>query len=304
MAKPGKPRATPAPISGAPSTGKHDLPAIDVTAKMYIGGKQARADNGLSYSVIGKGGAVIGQAAYGSRKDIRNAVEAAAKATGWGGVTGHNRAQVLYYLAENLEPRRDALEALLIRSTGVSAKQAQAEVEETIRRCFRFAAHADKFDGAVHATLQRHVTLALNEPWGVMGLVCPDEQPLLSMLSLILPAIAMGNRVVVVASQSHPLLAHALTQVLETSDIPAGVVNLVTGPVADLTATLAAHDEVAALWYCGPAEGIPAVEEAACGNLKAVWAEGAIRDWLASDPGKSALSRATQIKTIWLPYGD
>lgn len=291
----------------APATAKHDTPDIDITAKLYIGGKQTRADGGQSYSVAGKGGAIIGQAALGNRKDIRNAVEAAAKASGWGNVTGHNRAQVLYFIAENLAQRRDEFAALLSRSTGASMKQAAAEVDASIRRCFWYAAQADKFDGAVHATKQRHVTLSLNEPWGVMGIVCPDEHPLLSMLSLILPAIAMGNRVVVIASQSHPLMAATFYQVLETSDLPAGVVNLITGARDEQAKTLAEHDEVACLWYCGSAAGSAAVERASCGNLKATWTDGGrLRDWLSPSEGQGReyLRRATQIKTIWLPYGE
>lgn len=291
----------------APSTAKHDVAAIDVTAKLYIGGKQKRADSGQSYSVTGKGDAIIGQAALGNRKDIRNAVEAAAKAGSWGNVTGHNRAQVLFFLAENLAQRRGEFESLLICSTGVSEKQAAAEVEASIRRCFWYAAQADKFDGAVHATKQRHVTLSLNEPWGIMGLVCPDEMPLLSMLSLILPAIAMGNSVVAIASQSHPLVASTFYQVLETSDMPDGVVNLITGPRDDLTKTLSEHDEVACLWYCGSAAGSAAVERASCGNLKATWTDrGLLRDWLSASEGQGGyyLRRACQIKTVWLPYGE
>ncbi len=294
-------------ISAVPATGKHDVAEIDITAKLYIGGKQTRADGGQSYTVTGKGGAVIGQAALGNRKDIRNAVEAAAKARGWGGVTGHNRAQVLYYLAENLAQRRAEFEALLVRSTGASTKQAATEVDTAIRRCFWYAAQADKFDGAVHATKQRHVTLALNEPWGVMGVVCPDEMPLLSMLSLILPAIAMGNRVVAIASQSHPLVAAIFYQVLETSDVPAGVVNLITGGRDELTRTLADHDEVACLWYCGSAEGAATVEKSSTGNLKATWTDnGVLRDWLSltEGQGRAYLRRATQVKTVWLPYGE
>ncbi|MBT9246984.1 aldehyde dehydrogenase family protein [Gemmobacter fulvus] len=306
--KGGKARPAPAlAIEVSPFTGKSDRADIDVTAKLYIGGKQARADGGQSYTVLGKGGVAIGQAALANRKDVRNAVEAAHKAGGWGGVTAHNRAQVLYFFAENLDQRRAEFEALLIDSTGTSAKAAAEEVELSIRRAFWYAAQADKFDGAVHATKSRHVTLAMNEPFGVMGLVCPDEAPLLSLLSLLLPAIAMGNRAVVVASQSHPLIAARLYQVLETSDMPGGVVNLLTGERDVLARTLAEHDDVAALWYCGSAEGVAMVETASAGNLKPVWTDGGrLRDWRDPAQGQGAdyLRRATQVKTIWLPYGE
>ncbi len=296
------PKTTPDAAPHAGASARNAAPGIDITAKLYIGGKQVRPDGGQSYTVTGASGAGIGQAGIGNRKDIRNAVEAAQKAGGWGGVTGHNRAQVLYFLAENLDQRRDEFAALLETSTG----DAGEEVDLTIRRAFRYAAWADKFDGAVHATKTRNVTLAVPEPFGVMGIVCPDEAPLLSMMSLILPAVAMGNRVVAVASQDHPLIAARLYQVLETSDIPAGVINLITGPAMPLAKTLAEHDDVAALWYCGTAEGVTMVEAASAGNLKPVWADGRLRDWADPVQGEGAgyLRRATQTKTIWLPYGE
>ena len=201
--------------SAAPDGDARSQPAAQSTArsKNYVGGKQARPDGGYSYSVMGKGGQVIGQAGLGNRKDIRNAVEAAAKAGSWGGATAHNRAQVLYYLGENLSARQAEFEALLVEITGVSAKAAAEESAVALRRIFYYAAQADKYDGAVHSTKSRHVTLAMNEPWGVMGIVCPDELPLLSFVSLVLPAIAMGNRVMAVPSTRHPLLATNLYQV-------------------------------------------------------------------------------------------
>ena len=301
--RPGKPRPAPAlPLTVAPCPDTATRPAIDITAKLYIGGKQARADSGQSYTVTGRAGA-IGQAALANRKDARNAVEAAAKASGWGGITAHNRAQVLYFLAENLAQRRDEFTAALA-ATGASPKP-EAEFDASLRRIFWYAAQADKFDGAVTATKSNHVTLTVNEPFGTIAVICPDEAPLLSLLSLILPALAMGNRVVAVAAQSHPLIAAKLYQVLETSDLPAGVVNLLTGERDALAKTLAEHDDVAALWYHGSPDGVALVESASAGNLKPVWAEGTLRDWLdpAQGQGTDFLRRATQIKTIWLPYG-
>lgn len=294
-----------APVDVTPATGKAERAGIDVTAKLYIGGKQARPDGGQSYTVFGKGGAAIGEAGLANRKDVRNAVEAANKATAWGGVTAHNRAQVLYFLAENLEQRRDEFVAALA-ATGAVAKP-EDEFEVAIRRCFWYAAQADKFDGAVTATKSQHVTMTVNEPFGTIGVVAPDEAPLLALLSLILPAITMGNRVVAVASQAHPLLATRLYQVFETSDIPGGVVNLLTGERDVLAKTLAEHDDVAALWYCGSEDGSRMVEMASAGNLKPVWSDlGRLRDW--RDPrygqGSEYLRRASQLKTIWLPYGE
>ncbi|MEH7828475.1 aldehyde dehydrogenase family protein [Gemmobacter denitrificans] len=301
-AKSGALRAAPAPLAPvSPALGKAERSPIDVTAKLYIGGKQARADGGQSYSVTGKAG-VIGQAALAGRKDVRNAVEAAGKATGWGGVTAHNRAQVLYFMAENLAQRETEFTAAL---TQAGTPKPQAEVQATIRRAFWYAAWADKFDGRVTATKSSHVTLTVNEPFGTLGIVAPDEAPLLGLMSLILPALAMGNRVVAVASQSQPLIAARLYQVFETSDIPAGAVNLLTGDSDSLAKTLADHDDVAALWYFGAANGVAAVESASAGNLKPVWAEAGLRDWLdpAQGLGMEFLTRATQVKTIWMPYG-
>jgi aldehyde dehydrogenase (NAD+) len=285
---------------------KITIDGIDRTMKNYIGGKQARPDGGYSYSVTGKGGSVIGQAGVGNRKDIRNAVEAASKAGSWGAATAHNRAQVLYYLGENLDARRTDFVARLIESTGISEKKAEEEFETALRRIFYYAAQADKFDGAVHSTKSRHVTLAMNEPWGVMGIVCPDEAPLLSLVSLVSPAIAMGNRTVVIPSSRHPLIAGDFYQVLDTSDVPGGVVNIVTGERDLLTKTLAEHDDVAALWYFGSREGSAMAEKASAGNLKATWViNGHLPNWFnkTEGQGRDYLRRAIQVKNIWVPYG-
>lgn len=294
------------PSASPASNDKAAIDGINRTMKNYIGGKQARPDGGYSYSVIGKGGAVIGQAGIGNRKDIRNAVEAATKAGSWGAATVHNRAQVLYYLGENLDARRADFVARLMESTGVNEKKAEEEFETALRRIFYYAAQADKFDGAVHSTKSRHVTLAMNEPWGVMGIVCPDEAPLLSLVSLVLPAIAMGNRTVVVPSSRQPLIAGDFYQVLDTSDMPGGVVNIVTGERDLLTKTLAEHDDVAAVWYFGSREGSAMVEKASAGNLKATWViNGRLPNWLnkAEGQGRDYLRRAVQVKNIWVPYG-
>ncbi|TRD22802.1 aldehyde dehydrogenase family protein [Palleronia caenipelagi] len=284
------------PVPGGP-TGA----ALDRTAKLFIGGKQARPDSGYVYQVNGAKGP-IGLAALGSRKDIRNAVEAAAKASGWANTTGHQRAQILYYLGENLSARAEEFTARLTAS-GTKEKTARAEVEAAIARCFRYAAWADKFDGAVHNTVSGHVTLAMHEPLGVMGVVAPTEAPLAGLLSLMLPALAMGNRVVAVPSQTHPLSATDLYQVIETSDIPAGVVNIVTGPRDELARVLAQHDGVDALWYVGSAR--KQVEADSAGNLKQVWTEAdGARDWAGSEgQSRDFLARATQVKNIWVPYG-
>ena len=292
----------PAALDTSPATGM-TASDIDRTAKLYVGGKQARPDSGYSYAVQGRKGAV-GLAGLGNRKDIRNAVEAATKATGWGGATGHNRAQVLYYIGENLSARAQEF-ATRLESFGTARKDAQAEVDAAVRRCFWYAAQADKFDGAVHATKTDFVTLAMHEPLGVMGLICPTAQPLLGAVSLMLPAIAMGNRVVLVPSQTHPLAATDLYQVLDTSDVPGGVVNIVTGPRDELARVLAAHDGVDGLWYFGARDSIRDIERASAGNLKQTWTEADdARDWTtAAGQGRGFLHKATQVKNIWVPYG-
>lgn len=277
---------------------------IDRTAKLYIGGKQARPDSGYSYVVRGSKSAV-GLAGLGNRKDIRNAVEAAHKAGRWGKATGHNRAQVLYYLAENLSARDvDFTERL--RGFGASKDAAGKEVETAIRRCFWYAAQADKFDGAVHQTKSAHVTLAMHEALGVMGIACPLANPLLGFVSTVLPAIAMGNAVIAIPSQIHPLAATDFYQLLETSDVPAGVVNIVTGPRDELAKTLAQHDDVAGIWFFGSSDGCAMVEAESAGNLKQTWVEdGSARDWMAREgQGRLFLERATQVKNIWVPYGE
>ena len=288
--------------AGAADTG---TPTIDRTAKLYVGGKQARPDSGYSFTVRDAKGTPLGQAGLGNRKDIRNAVEAAGKAGAWGAATAHNRAQVLYYVAENLAARADEFAHRLAATS--SDEAAAKEVAAAVERTFFYAAWADKYDGQVHATKSRHVTLAMHEPWGIMGLVCPDAAPLLGLVSLLMPALAMGNRAVLVPSAAQPLAATDLYQVLDTSDVPAGVVNIVTGERDGLAKVLAEHHEVAALWYVGSAQGSAMVEKASAANLKATWvSDGKARDWFSVEQGQGReyLRRATQVKNIWVPYGE
>src|SRR5262249_45095164 len=163
----------------------------------------------------------------GNRKDIRNAVEAAHKAEAWAKATAHNRAQVLYYCAENLAQRRDEIAHRL--AAAVEEKQAKAEVDVGIQRIFSYAAWADKFDGAVHNPPFRNIAIAMNESLGTVGVICPPDTPLLGFLSLVLPLVAMGNTVVAVPSEKYPLIAGDLYQLFDTSDLPGGAVNIVTG---------------------------------------------------------------------------
>jgi aldehyde dehydrogenase (NAD+) len=290
----------------APPRPQEDLPAIDRTPKLFIGGKQARPDSGYTRRIASPSGRAVGEAPEGNRKDIRNAVEAAHAAKGWARATGHNRAQILYYLAENLAARGDEFAARIDALSGGGRKQARREVEAAIARLFTYGAWADKYDGAVHSVPIRGVAIAMNEPIGVMGLACDDACPLLGMVSLVAPAIAMGNTVVVVPSQVHPLAATDFYSVLETSDLPAGVVNIVTGERDALAKVLAEHDDVDAVWYFGTQAGAKTVELASAGNMKRTWASWEPRDWLdrGAGEGREFLRAATQVKNVWVPYGE
>ena len=274
---------TPKAMTDGAASGK----GIDRTEKLYIGGAQKRPDGGASYRAAS--GDLV---PLGNRKDIRNAVEAAKKASKWAAMGGHGRAQVMYFIAENLSLRRDEL----------GAKHGKEAVDAAIRRLFHYAAWADKFDGMNVQTKPGYLVNVIPQPFGIMGVVCPNDAPLLSLVSLVAPAIAMGNTVVAVPAQDDPVAAFDLAQVFDTSDLPGGVVNIISGPKDDLAAVLAAHDDVAALWYCG-AKGAEAVEKASTGNLKPVWSFENL-DWTKqSAHGQRFLDHAVQWKTVWLPYG-
>jgi len=279
---------------------------IDRTAKLYIGGKQARPDGGYSRAIVSPAGALVGEVGDGNRKDIRNAVEAARKAAGWATASEHNRAQILYYIAENLEARAAEFAERLAAMTGKRKADTAREVAVSVSRLFSYGAWADKFEGAVHKPPLRGVALAMNEPLGIVGIACPEEPGLLGFVSTFAPAIAMGNRVVVVPSSAQALAATDFYQVLETSDVPAGVVNIVTGDRAALALELAKHEEVDGLWWFGSAATAGNLEKASAGNLKQVWAETVNRDWFspAQGEGTDFLAKATQVKNIWVPYGE
>ena len=284
-----------------PSNG--EAAGIDRTAKLYIGGKQARPDGGYSKAVWSKKGRLLGHVGLANRKDIRNAVEAAQGAKGWGKTTGHLRAQILYYVAENVAARADELAQRIHDLTG---RDGADEVEASVRRLFTWAAWADKFDGRAKGVPIRGIALAMNEPVGVIGALCPDEAPLLGLVSTIAPAIAMGNRVVAVASEPYPLAATDLYQVLDTSDVPGGVVNILTGSHAELAPQLAGHMDVDAVWSFSSSDLSQVVERESAATLKRTWVnQGRARDWFGSEgEGHAFLSATTEIKTIWVPYGE
>ena len=281
-------------------------PFLDRTAKLFIGGKQVRPDGNYALQIGDRKGKLAGEVGLGNRKDIRDAVQAARNCRAWGEATAYNRSQVLAFFTENLWARSDAFAARLVELTGVRASVARQEVEAAVERLFEHAGQADKFEGRVHQPPARAVTLALHEPVGVIGIVGPDEAPLLSLISLLAPALAMGNTVVAVPSEQHALVATDLYQVIEYSDVPAGAINIVTGRAAELAAVLARHDDVDGLWLIGDADTCRLAEAESVGNLKRVWTGGGRTvDWNAGPWAPDALrQRAVEIKNVWVPYGD
>jgi len=281
------------------------IAAIDRTVKLYIGGKQTRPDSGYSVPVYGLDGGLVGEAPLGNRKDIRNAVEAARKAAGWARSSAHLRAQILYYMAENLSGRGGEIAQRLAAAVG--EKAAEDEVRLSVERLFSYAAWSDKFDGAVHSPPFRNISIAMNEPVGTVGVVCPEDRPLVGFFSLVLPLLCAGNTLVAVPSESYPLVAGDLYQLFESSDLPDGVVNLVTGRTSELTKVLAEHDDLDALWCYGDESLCAAAKALSAGNLKQVWSnEGRSIDF--SDPqqgeGRWYLEHSHQVKNIWVPYGE
>lgn len=285
--------------------------SIDRTPKMYIGGKQVRPDGHYTIAVKNTAGEIAGQVGDGNRKDIRDAVEAAHAAhtakPGWAMRHGYNRSQILYFIAENLSARSEEFTQRIMDMTGQTAETAQTEVEKSIERLFTWAAWADKYGGEVQETTLRGITVGINEPVGVIGIACPDEYPLLAFISLIAPAIARGNTVIVIPSEKYPLSATDFYQVLDTSDVPGGVVNIVTGNRDHLAKTLIQHEDVDAVWYFGSAEGSYQVEYESAANVKRTWVGyGIQRDWMDQEQGAGNEFRyhAVQVKNIWVPTGE
>ncbi|MCL4272376.1 MAG: aldehyde dehydrogenase family protein [Anaerolineales bacterium] len=287
------------------------LPLVDRTPKMYIGGKQVRPDGAYTTTVLNAKGKIIGQVGDGNRKDIRDAVEAAHAAhvakPGWAMRHGYNRSQILYFIAENLDARNAEFVKRIVEMTGRTQKSAGAEVDAAVERLFSYAAWADKYGGTVQETTLRGITVAVNEPVGVIGIACPDEMPLLGFVSLMAPAIARGNTVVMVPSQKYPLSATDFYQVLDTSDVPGGVANIVTGDRDHLVKTLVQHEDVDSVWYFGPADGSYHIENESAANMKRTWTDyGLPRNWLSREQGEGHefLHEATQVKNIWVPTGE
>jgi acyl-CoA reductase-like NAD-dependent aldehyde dehydrogenase len=280
------------------------------TYKLYIGGAFPRSESGRSYPVTDSKGTLLAHAAQGSRKDLRDAVTAARKAfVGWSGTTAYNRGQILYRVAEMLEGRREQFIAEVHAAEGGTASnaaaKAAAQVDATIDRWVFYAGWTDKYASAVGGTnpvAGPYFNFSLPEPSGVVGIVAPQDSSLLGFVSVVAPAIATGNTVVVIASSERPLPAVSLSEALATSDLPAGVINLLTGSATELSPWLASHRDVNCLDLTGiePAARIPLAEVAA-DNVKRVYSPGPA-DWYA-DPGTSRLAAFVEIKTVWHPVG-
>ena len=297
-AKKGKAVKTPSPMigKGAPAGD------IDRTAKLYIGGKQTRPDSGYSTPVWAKNGTLLGHVPNASRKDVRNAVEAAQAAKGWSKTTGHTRAQILYFIAENLAARGEEFALRLDQMQG--GKSGAKEVEATVQSLFTFAAWADKYDGQIHGVPIRGVALAMKEPVGVIAALCPAQNPLLGLVTTMASAIAMGNRIILNASEPFPLAATDFMQILETSDVPAGVVNILTGPHNDVADTMARHMDIDAVWSFGDPCHDSTIEHGSASNLKRTWVQnGTAIDWAKPD-ARAFLIQSTEVKNIWVPYGE
>jgi len=282
--------------------------AVRKTYKLYIGGAFPRSESGRSYLVGGPNGAPLANAALASRKDLRDAVVAARKAQpGWAGATAYNRGQVVYRIAEMLEGRHAQFAEALVAGEGLSAKQASAAVDASVDRLVWYAGWADKFAqvaGSANPVAGPYFDFSIPEPTGVVGVLAPQVSSLLGLVSVVAPIITTGNAAVVVASEARPLPALELAEVLATSDLPGGVVNILTGRTAELAPVLAAHRDVEALDLAGAADGTEAeLEVAAADNVKRVLRRArAEPDW-AADPGPARMLFFVELKTVWHPIG-
>jgi len=285
---------------------------IDVrkTYKLYIGGAFPRSESGHSYEVIDSKGKFVANAALASRKDARDAVVAARKAfPGWSGRTAYNRAQILYRIAEIMEDRRPQFVQAVVQSEGLAARKADAVVDQAIDRLVWYAGWADKVTqvlGNANPVAGPFFNLSTPEPTGVVAVLAPQESSLLGLVSVVAPVIVTGNTVVVVSSFERPLPAVTFSEVLATSDVPGGVVNILTGSAATIGPWLAAHMDVNAIDLTGIAGDVTLatdLEVAAADNLKRVRrAPGAEPDW-TEDPGLEPMSAFLETKTVWHPIG-
>ncbi len=278
------------------------------TYKLYVGGKFPRSESGRSYQVSDAKGRFVANAAQASRKDVRDAVVAARKAVpGWSGATAYNRGQVLYRVAELLEGRRSQFVDEVSQGEGVNRTRAEAIVDAAIDRWVWYAGWSDKITqvaGNANPVAGPFFNLSTPEPTGVIGVLAPQASSLLGLVSVVAPAIVTGNVVVVVASQDRPLPAVTLGEVLATSDVPGGVVNVLTGHTAEMAPWLASHMDVNAIDLVGaPAELATELEAAAAENLKRVLRRPATEPNWTAEPGLDRILGYLEIKTVWHPIG-
>ncbi|HXW86971.1 MAG TPA: aldehyde dehydrogenase family protein [Streptosporangiaceae bacterium] len=292
--KPGRPQPQPQARIG-----------VRKTYKLFIGGAFPRSESGRSYPVHGKGGTLLAYAAQASRKDARDAVVAARKAfAGWSGATAYNRGQILYRVAEMLEGRAAQFAAEIAAASGGRPAKAEAEVTAAIDRWVWYAGWSDKVSqvaGAANPVAGPYFNFSVPEPAGVVAVIAPAEPSLLGLVSVIAPVIVTGNTVVVVASEARPLPAISLAEVLATSDLPAGVVNVLTGRTAELAPVLAGHMDVNGIDLTGiDAPARTALQQLAAANIKRISYRN--EDWSAQ-PGTKRLMSFLEIKTVWHPAG-
>ncbi len=286
---------------------KINLSKIDRTPKLYIGGKQKRPDGGYSFPVKSLNNQFICDVAKSNRKDVRNCVEEAVKAFSKQ-MTNFNRSQILFYLAENLEIREKNFVELLIGLSGISVSEAKKEFTESCERLFYYASMADKFEGAIHNPPMRGLTLAMKESLGILSIILSDDQPLLSLITTLGSSFATGNSNIIVPGQKTSLIATELYQVLDTSDVPGGYINILTSLQEGLNTTLSQHENIDAIWYFGNSHTSKTqIIKNSVSNLKRYWCpEEKNIDW--SNTSKNFLEeflfQSTQVKNIWLPYGE
>ena len=281
---------------------------IDRTPKLYIGGKQKRPDGGYSFPVYAANGKdFICDVARSNRKDVRNCAEIASK-TVEKQLTNFNRSQILYYFAENLEQREKSIVDLLVSLRGVSSSVAKHVFSLACERIFYYASMADKFEGQVHNPPMRGLTLALKENLGVLAIILSDHDPLLSLVTCMSAAFATGNAQILVPSQKTSLLATELYQVLDTSDVPGGYINILTAKDNELNSTLSKHENIDGIWYFGKSQNSQTdIIKNSTSNIKRYWCPNEKNiDWINTSKKflDEFLFQSTQVKNIWLPYGE
>ncbi len=281
--------------------------SIDRTPKLYIGGKQKRPDSGYSFSSYDAHNNFICDVPNANRKDVRDTVEVASKAVSKSS-TNFNRAQILYYLAENLQDRKNTFSNLLSSLIGISQKDAEKEFDQSIERLFYYGAMADKFEGSIHNPPIRGLTLAVKEPIGVVANILNDDFPLLSLITTLGANFATGNASIIIPGQKTSLLATELYQLLETSDVPAGYINILTTKQNSLNKILSEHENIDGIWFFSENNNERLkVIQSTTSNLKRTWCpQSKNLDWSSKEKDflEEFLYQSTQVKNIWIPYGE